>query len=365
MTQQQDTKPTDPDKQQLYFNAMTQINVGRIEIEQGNYATALQAFQQAKDIFQSLGRKTDENRCLIEIASVYSDWRKYDQAQEIYRRVIKEFKQANQPEYEYVAVGNLGNIYKDQGKYEEAIQCYRRAIGFYQSANDKRNEAVFMGNMAVIKQQIGELDESIELYQKALQSYESYGDIRGKAIILGNTGTVYQLQNKLDLALQCCQQALEIFQQLGDKKNTGIFTGNCGEIMLRIQQLNNGKAYLVKAISICDKTFPIGAGVFRGTLGLAIAEQGDWEEALELFSQGERDVVDYPLEHAKFLCKKAQVQLIAGTPEAAQTSLTRAEEIAIEIGVQPKSELANKIISLCTAHFAARTERFLKKLDQV
>ena len=362
MTTTNNAPPTDPAQKKIYFNAMTQVNVGRIEIEQGNYASALQAFQQARQIFRSLDRKTDENRCLVEIASVYSDWRKYDKAQDIYKDVIKAFQQSNQPEYEHVAVGNLGNIYKDQGKYEKAIECYTRAIEFYKKSNNKRNQAVFLGNMAVINQQLGELDDAIDLYEQAQQLYEDYGDIRGKAIVLGNKGTVYQLQKKLALALQACQQALDIFQQLGDKKNTGIFMGNCGEVLLQMQEDEKGQALLERAIAICDETFPMGSGVFRGTLGLMKAKQGNQEKALELFAYAERDVVDYPLEHAKFLCKKARMQLLIKTTEDAKTSLERAETIAVEIGVQPESDLAHRIISLRTQQFAQQAEPFIAKL---
>jgi|GEM_PF-4555595 len=348
---------------QRYFTASTHMSMGNLEREQSNYDAALDAFEQARIIFESIGKKSDAYRARLDIASVYADLGKYDEAETIYLTVIEMFQQLAQPKFECVAIGNLGNIYKDQGMYAKAIRCYEHAIAFYKKINDKRNQTIFLGNMAIVYQQKGDLDTAIALYEQAYLVHQEYEDLRGQAIVLGNLGTVYQQQNQYQLALDYCLRSRKLFQQLSDKKNTAIFTGNCGEIFLHLKDEEKGVSFLEQAIAICDEIFPIGAGVFRGTLGLFLAEKGAVQRALEVCIKGEKDVLSYPLEHAKFLCKKARILLISDKQDEAQKYRKQAETIAIELGVQKNSGLAVSILAL-REEMEISTQSFLAALEK-
>ena len=88
---------------------------------------------------------------------------------------------------------------------------------------------------------------------------------------------------------------------------------------------------------------PPAAGAFRGSLALLLATQDHLDEAHALLATGEPLVESHPEEHAKFLCKKAQVQLIAAQSDDARTSLQQAQDLAAELGVNEHSELAKAI----------------------
>ena len=67
------------------------------------------------------------------------------------------------------------------------------------------------------------------------------------------------------------------------------------------------------------------------------------EESLQLLEEGEPLVEVMPLEHGKFLCKKAKVLLIAKQTEKAKEALEQAKNIAKGIDAKPDSELGTLI----------------------
>ena len=90
------------------------------------------------------------------------------------------------------------------------------------------------------------------------------------------------------------------------------------------------------------------AVAFRANLAVIRAQQGAIGLAKSLISSGESLVAVYPLERGKLLCKKAQVHLLAGEQEQAETALKQAQHIAQKLNVKPDSELGTALQELVT-----------------
>ena len=184
----------------------------------------------------------------------------------------------------------LGNIEKAESRYLEAENCFLSAI---------------------------------EIFQK-------HGNRAGEGDAYGSLGGVYQNKGELDRAIAHYTQAIDIAREIGDKRTEGSHLGNLGDIFVKMEQLSDAEKAFRKAIPILDETFFIAAGAFRGSLALLLAQTDQFDEAQALLEVGEPQVATYPSEYAKFLCKKSQVQLLAGEPEAAQSFLDQAKAIASE-----------------------------------
>ena len=97
------------------------------------------------------------------------------------------------------------------------------------------------------------------------------------------------------------------------------------------------------AASAHTQGYTEAAGVFRGSLALLVAEQGELDEAFELLKTGEAQVQVEVESLAKLLSHKGRVQVIAGQVAAARLSLQQAQEIATDLSVGVESELAKAI----------------------
>ena len=98
------------------------------------------------------------------------------------------------------------------------------------------------------------------------------------------------------------------------------------------------------AIQICDNEFPVAAGAFRGSLAIERMERGELADARRLIAEGEprlRGV--HALELAKFLCRKARVDMAGGDAVTAQAALDEAEALAAEIDAEGNSDFATAL----------------------
>ena len=81
-------------------------------------------------------------------------------------------------------------------------------------------------------------------------------------------------------------------------------------------------------------------------MALVLAQRGLTDEAILLLRKGEPLIRVYPLEHAKFLCKKGHVFHLAGDFVEARLALQHAETMAQELSSTRESELGQAIAKL-------------------
>ena len=127
---------------------------------------------------------------------------------------------------------------------------------------------------------------------------------------------------------------------MGDKNMEGIFHGNLGYLYYRMHKNKQAKMKIEHSIKICDEIYPLGSGVFRGTLSLIEMRENNLEAALHALMIGEPLVESCPEEWGKFLCKKAQVFSKIKTENEANAPLQQAVEIAKKLKLNPNSQLS-------------------------
>ena len=184
-------------------------------------------------------------------------------------------------------LGNVGSLYSALGKYDKALSNIELALHISREIGNKYLESMHLGNVAIIFDSQGEHAKAIEKYKESLAVCEGIGDMHQKGLTLGNLG----------------------------------------EAHIRLKQWDEAIQILTMSIEICKSTLPTASGAFSGSLAWIYAKQGRLNEALEHIQYGEDLVAVYPLEHAKFLCKKSQVLHLSNEVRAALEALKQAETI--------------------------------------
>ena len=320
--------------------------LGTVYREKGQQDRALEHFTLAIDIAKEIGNKSGEGFHLGNLGIVYRAQGQHDRAVEHYTQAIDIAREIGDKHSEGNHLGNLGIVYQEQGQYDRAAAYFIQAIDNGREIGNKRGEGVYLGNLGNVYQLQGQVDRAVEHYTQAIDIAKEIGDKRGEGTFLGNLGNVYQVQGQHDRAVEHYTQAIVIAREIGYKRGEGTFLGNLGDIFVKMEQLSDAEKAFRKAIPILDETFFIAAGAFRGSLALLLAQQDQFDEAQTLLEIGEPQVTTYPLEHAKLLCKKGQVQILAGEPEAAQKSLDQAKAISTEHTFGDDGEVAQAIAEL-------------------
>lgn len=297
----------DPNKNEMaLLEAERLIELGRIEWAENQIGACIDCFQEALQIYRTVGDRNGEG----------------------------------------IALGRLGEGYRVQGQIQEAIQCLREASAIARELGNKQAECGALGNLGVIHYSLGDLQEAIDSHKRAALLAREIGHDQHEAITLGNLGNVYRSQGRHETAIEHYTRCIALARKVGVLRIEGINLGNKGDAFMALNRLQEAEEYYRSAISVCGSQIPTATGAFKGSLALLLARRDDFEEALSLLVEGEPLVSPFPSEHAKFLCKKGEVLYRVGDAVEAQAALAGARRLALELGVTKESELSQTIAKL-------------------
>ena len=119
--------------------------------------------------------------------------------------------------------------------------------------------------------------------------------------------------------------------------------GNIGNLYSLLHRWQEARAALEQAISLCDQRIPAASGAFKGTLAYVVVQDGLYEEALSLLSEGEEQVKVMPEEYGKFLCKKVKVFHQMELKKEAQEAFRTVKELTEKRNIKKDSALFAEI----------------------
>ena len=328
------------------FNSMKAhlyLDLGTVFTFKANYKKALEVLQRGLDINTVLNDRFLKAKILGNLGNTYIFLGQIEDALKSFEEALSIAREIGDKRGEGRHLARLGAIYRDSSQYAEALKSYEDAHRITRDIGDKKGEGGNLGNLGTVYHDLGENEEALKYHREALVVTIEIGDKQGRRIHLGNIGLIYQNLGQNEEALKYLQQALRITKEIEDKRGEGVCLGNLGDIFLSVNRLEESKKHFLQAIDIGDECFPIVGGVFRGSLALLHARQGNIEEAEIALEVGEPLVAVYPTEHGKFLCKKSKVYHLGKQTKEAEKALDHAQKIATELNAAEDSELGKAI----------------------
>jgi predicted ATPase len=266
------------------------------------------------------------------------------EALQYYEGALERARAQGDPRFEGIWLGSLGNLSKDSGLLAEAEEQYQGALAIATQIGDRRYQGSWRGALGLLKMELGETAAAVEHTEAALSLARERSLRRLEGIWLGNLGLLRAEQGRSAEALQDTEEALALSRELGDRRAQGLHLGNLGDLLVQRGDWPAAADRYEEAIALGDATWPVVAGVFRGSLALLRACNGDLASARSLLGRGEEQLRGvHALELGKLLCKRSRVEAAADESETAQEALAEARQIAADRGVGPDSELGKEI----------------------
>ena len=356
--------------------------LGEIERNVGNFSQALEYFEQALQIVEELDDKFRiENTCGL-IGILYKDLTEYEKAIEYYTKSLLLSRELGNKRGEGETLGNIGVVWKQFGDYEKAIEYYKDAARIALEIGNKRSRSTSLENMALTYMELGKYNQAIEVfheclalakeispadvghklgslgnmyrlmgdseqaiiyYEQAKQAAQAIGDKKNEGVLLGNLGNAYHELGQYEESRESYNSAIELAREIDNKKSLGFNLGNIGNLFIDMGRWDEAEIHLTSAVDLCSKFSPVATGAFSGSLAWVYAQDSRIDEAVQLISETESLVKVYPLEHAKFLCKKSKILHMSNQPEDASRSLEQANAIAVSLNTAEDSELGRFI----------------------
>src|SRR5690606_5145118 len=231
------------------------INLGNYSIISGDYASALDYFRQAKELFEenSPSKHTKElARVYGSIGIVFSEQSNYSKALEYHLKALKIYGNENDKQTLSRIYNNIGIVYKAQKENAEALAYFTKTQELQDSLNDPAI-GITSTNIGNVYLEQENYPKAFEYYQKAENEFQKYPNPRGLGELYNNLGLYYQQTGKELQAVASWDKAIASFKSIGDKFGVSDTYFFLGRFYFSNQDYKNAIEYTEMANSLAKE----------------------------------------------------------------------------------------------------------------
>ncbi len=262
------------------------LNQGTQQYQTSQYQAALQSWEQALAIFQSIKDRNGEAAALTNLGIAYRSLSRFNQAIEYHQQALSIFQAVGNRNGEAAALNSLGIAYRSLSQYNKAIEFYQKALPIFRAVQDRNREATALTNLGGAYGYLAQHNKEIEYHQQALPIFRAVGNNNGEAMALMNLSAAYGSLSRYNKAIEYSQQALSIFRAVGDRNGEAIALINLGTAHADLSKYNKAIEYHQQALPIFqavgDRNREASALM---KLGSAYNSLSQYPKALEFYQQ--------------------------------------------------------------------------------
>ena len=206
-TAAQDTRKTQEDAAQRLMAEGLQL------VQEGSPASltkAIDKFESARVLLQSLNFPAGEGAVLAALGSVYNRLEQNQKAIEKYEQSLPLFRAGRERKGEATSLLQLGLIRSAIGEMEKALDNFSQALLLFRSAGEREGEAFALSTLASLHIALGKPEESLTYYSKALEIFRAERFREGEAAVLVALGPLYNRAGEPEKARETLEKALSL-----------------------------------------------------------------------------------------------------------------------------------------------------------
>ncbi|MBK7666316.1 MAG: tetratricopeptide repeat protein [Sphingobacteriaceae bacterium] len=204
-------------------------NLGYLAHSKGNLISAIDYYEKALKITQSISDAASEAGIINNIGFIYMDQGDIPKALDFFGKCLGIFEKLGDKKGIGGALNNIGYIYDMQGDKIKARDYYEKCLKIREEISDKSGTGVSLNNLGVMYKEEGNLSKALEYLLKSLKIREEGLDKSAIASTLNNIGGLYCEQGDAIKALTFHERSLKLHEEIGDKNGasgTFVFLGN-------------------------------------------------------------------------------------------------------------------------------------------
>jgi CHAT domain-containing protein len=261
--------------------------VGHVLLIRGQYTEALERYDEARELFRTLGREVDLGRtlsggvlqsliCLGRYEEAFTSAR---QARAIFERHGDLLRLARLD-------SNIGNILYRQDRFQEAIALYERAHEQLARVGEPQDVAAVLSNMAVCYTSLNEFQKALEAYDEARKYCQAHDMPLLVAQADYNIAYLHYLRGEYTRALELFRAAQEQSELTGDAYHSALCDLDRAEIYLELNLSDEALELASRALAGFDKLgMAYEAAKALTSLALAASHDRDSRRARKLFRE--------------------------------------------------------------------------------
>ena len=266
----------------------------------------------------------------------YRSEREYDKAIEYYREAIRA-------DLDHEAVHHtIGVLLNNLKRYDEAEEAFRRSIEIGVQLGNERGVAMALNSMGGVLQRQGRFDEAEKAFRDSIEIVEELGDKQGVAMTLNSLGGVLQRQGRFEEAADAFRRSIKIGVQLGDKYGVAMTLNSLGRMLQRQGRFDEAEKAFRDGIEIDEKLGDKrGLAMTLNSLGEVLQRQGKFEEAKEAWGEAIKADPDDAEAHANL----GSLFLITERPEEANEEFEIAKKLFKNQGREEDANVVEELLA--------------------
>ena len=199
-------------------------NMGAIWHDRSEREDSYDCYTEAKYLYGLIGAEQRMARMDYSLAEISAEKGYWEQARNIYWKILSGFEKTDEEYYAFLTCKNLGKLYENGiVNYDSAMYYFQKAIKITEGAMTIKEYEVFANNeksgvlveMANIKVRHGEYAQAIDYYKTALRMAEDCSYYSGQMEACAGLVKVYGVTGQADLSLQYYKRFAELEQRSG------------------------------------------------------------------------------------------------------------------------------------------------------
>ena len=280
--------------------------MGGLHARAGRPELARAAHGHALELGRRLGDAGLECAALNGLGVLDFEQGRVDEARGHYEAALALARRSGDRRWQGSLLGNLGNLQATLGRLEEARQHSEDALRVLRDLGDRSREGHTLCNLGMLCFLQGDLEGAAVALEQGLAVARELGHLRLECIVLGNLGLVHDGARRLDDAVHRYEAALALARQLGDRRTEGQFLGHLALTLARLDRVDAARQGLAGGLALLE--------ALTDTVSMGLL----W-------------------------CQRAEVEWLAGAPDAAWLALDAAEALARECAAGTRSELGTAL----------------------
>lgn len=244
------------------------LNIGKVEVEKGDYKKAYYFIEKSIAIFDELQDNKSIGNCYYQIAIIDYYNGEYDKALGSFENSKSYYYKANFIEGVASATNNKGAIYYYLGNLSKALDNYKKAIQIHEDLKNEVQVAGITQNIGNIYIQLNDFANAKKYFKIAEYIYKKNANDKALSLVLSAIGNVYLKERKYELALENLETALKLATDHNEKQTQA-------EVFF-----NLGKLYEAK------KNFPKSVNYYNQSLDKAKEIKSNLKESSSLIALG-------------------------------------------------------------------------------
>lgn len=323
----------------INFNAVAscddESDAGVVYYDQGQFAAALQAFQEAVICYQKTQDREGEGVALNGIAATLSEQGRFAEALQYYNLALEIRRSFHDLVGEGITLNGIGAVHARLGDYEQALNALQRASDIAQALNAKDDEGVALSNIGWILTEKGDYDEALAVYNQALSLRRQASDRLGEGVTLNNMAAVYLLQGSYAPALDAFLLASAIAHNEKNVGNEAVALNGAASVYFSQGRYQNALDRYEQILSLPEIS-PYFLARILNNLAVTYKRLGRSTDAIMAYDQAQaiQQAINDPLGKARTLNNLAELLLELGDVDEAHNLLRQALAIQRKIGAR-------------------------------